>query len=157
MQVHYSHNGLIREAYTLLLRKDYPSWIYPITKGATTIWEHWDGIKPDGEMWSSDMNSFNHYAYGAVFDWIFGVAVGIKPREDGAGYRKIDLAPHPSKHLGYAKASIDSRCGRISTHWYYKGDTVYYEVEIPKGVTADLQLPSGVCKILEDGIYHFAG
>ncbi len=151
-----SDNGYADLAYELLVQEENPSWLYSVCHGATTMWEHWNSQKEDGSFWSTAMNSFNHYAYGAVFDWIFGVAVGIKPREDGAGYRKIDLAPHPSKHLGYAKASIDSRCGRISTHWYYKGDTVYYEFDIPEGVTAYLTLPSGRATILKGGKHFFA-
>ena len=101
------------------------------------------------------MNSFNHYAYGAVYDWIFGVSVGIKPTERGAGYREIEIAPHPDKRLGFAKASIESRCGKISVHWYYKGDRIYYEIEIPAGVTAHVKMPSGKSKTIGGGSYRF--
>lgn len=66
-----SQNGYSDVAYKLLLQTDYPSWLYQVTKGATTIWEHWDGIKPDGSFWSPDMNSFNHYAYGSIGDWLY--------------------------------------------------------------------------------------
>ena len=100
------------------------------------------------------MNSFNHYAYGAVFDWIFGVAAGISPVEPA--YREIAVAPHPDRRLGFADTSIESRSGRIRVHWYYKGDTVYYEVEIPCGVTAHLTLPSGYTETLFGGKYYFA-
>jgi alpha-L-rhamnosidase len=151
-----SDNGYTDLAYELLMQDQNPSWLYSVNHGATTMWEHWNSLKEDGSFWSTDMNSFNHYAYGAVYDWIFGVAVGIKPREDGAGYRKVDIAPHPSKHLGFAKASIDSRCGKITCHWYYKGDTVYYEIEIPNGVSANVTLPSGKNYTLNGGRYHFA-
>ena len=102
------------------------------------------------------MNSFNHYAYGAVFDWIFGVSCGIKTSENAAGYREVLIAPHPHKCLGFADASIDTRHGVISVHWYYKGDRVYYELEIPTGVTAHLTLPSGYTETLSGGRYHFA-
>ena len=102
------------------------------------------------------MNSFNHYAYGAVYDWIFGVAVGIKPLKEAPAYKEITLTPHPSKMLGFADASIDSRSGLIRSYWYYKGDVVYYEFNIPEGVTAHLTLPSGYTETLTSGKYHFA-
>ena len=102
------------------------------------------------------MNSFNHYAYGAVYDWIFGVAVGIKPSESDVAYKSVSIAPHPDKRLGFADASIDSRNGTIRVHWYYKKDTVYYEIEIPEGVTASLTLPSGKAYTLTGGSYSFA-
>ena len=72
----YGHTDL---AYTLLLRTEYPSWLYPVTKGATTVWEHWDGIMENGDFWSTDMNSFNHYAYGAVADWVYEEAAESIP------------------------------------------------------------------------------
>ena len=74
-----SDYGYVSLAWSLLLRENYPSWLYPITKGATTIWEHWDGIMENGDFWTSDMNSYNHYAYGAVADWVYGNAAGIRP------------------------------------------------------------------------------
>lgn len=102
------------------------------------------------------MNSFNHYAYGAVFDWIFGKVLGINTVADAPAYREITLAPHPDRRLGFAETSIDSRNGMIRSHWYYKGDVVYYEFDIPKGVTARLTLPSGYTETLTGGTYHFA-
>ena len=74
-----SDYGYVSLAWSLLLRENYPSWLYPITKGATTIWEHWDGIMENGDFWTRDMNSYNHYAYGAVADWVYGNAAGIRP------------------------------------------------------------------------------
>ena len=91
----YGHADL---AYTLLLRREYPSWLYPVTKGATTIWEHWDGIMEDGGFWSADMNSFNHYAYGSVADWIYEEAAGIRPLEPG--FAQAQVAPKPDRRLG---------------------------------------------------------
>ena len=88
-----SENGRLDEAYGLLLKDDYPSWLYQVKMGATTIWEHWDGIKPDGTMWSADMNSFNHYAYGAVGDWLYRVAAGIDTDPDMPGYKHILIRP----------------------------------------------------------------
>lgn len=84
-----SDNGYTELAYTLLLQTSYPSWLFSVSLGATTMWEHWDGINENGDVWSKDMNSFNHYAYGAVGDWIYGKACGIQIPEDGAGFAKV--------------------------------------------------------------------
>jgi len=151
-----SENGYTDIAYRLLMQEKAPSWLYSVCHGATTMWEHWDSIKEDGTFWSTAMNSFNHYAYGAVFDWIFGVACGISPIESGAGYRKVRIAPHPDKSLGFADTSIDTRNGKIRAYWYYKNDRVYYEFELPVGVEAELRLPSGYSAALTEGVYHFS-
>ena len=151
-----SENGHTDVAYELLFQEQNPSWLYSVNHGATTIWEHWNGIKEDGSFWSKDMNSFNHYAYGAVYDWIFGKAVGIEPMDDAPAYREITLAPHPDRRLGFADGSIDTQFGTIRSHWYYKDDVVYYEFTIPQGVTAHLTLPSGKTETLGKGTYHFA-
>ena len=151
-----SENGYVDIAYELLYQEKTPSWLYSVTHGATTMWEHWNSLKEDGSFWSTDMNSFNHYAYGAVFDWIFGVAAGIKTVDSAPAYREINLAPHPDRRLGFADTSIDSRNGTIRSYWYYKDNTVYYEFDIPAGVTAHLTLPSGYQATLTAGIYHFA-
>lgn len=95
----FGHTDL---AYDLLLRREYPSWLYPITKGATTIWEHWDGIMQDGGFWSRDMNSFNHYAYGSVADWIYSVAGGIRVCQEAPGYAKVCIAPPSHRQAGLA-------------------------------------------------------
>jgi alpha-L-rhamnosidase len=151
-----SQNGRGDLAYDLLLQEKAPSWLFSVNHGATTIWEHWDSQKEDGTFWSTDMNSFNHYAYGAVFDWIFGVSSGIQPVAADPAYKTVNIAPHPHKCLGWADASIDSRNGLIRSYWYYKGDTVYYEFDIPAGVTANVQLPSGKTCTLTGGSYRFA-
>ena len=151
-----SENGYADVAYELLMQEQNPSWLYSVTHGATTMWEHWNSLKEDGSFWSTKMNSFNHYAYGSVFDWIFGVAGGITPVENAPAYREVNVAPQPNRVLGFVDTSIDSRYGTIRMHWYYKGDTVYYEVEIPTGVTAHLTLPSGYTATLSGGSYTFA-
>ena len=151
-----SENGYTDIAYALLLQEKNPSWLYSVTHGATTMWEHWNSLKEDGSFWDTHMNSFNHYAYGAVYDWIFGVACGIKTVDEAPAYKEVRIAPHPDKCLGFADASIDSRNGTVRVYWYYKGDTVYYEITVPAGVTAHLTLPSGYTETLGGGIYHFA-
>ncbi len=142
-------------AYKLLFQEQNPSWLYSVTHGATTMWEHWNSIKEDGSFWSDAMNSFNHYAYGAVYDWIFSTVIGIAPVESAPAYREVTITPHPCRELGFAKASIESRSGKISSHWYYKEDTVHYEFEIPEGVTAHITLPKGFTKTIGQGNYVF--
>ena len=151
-----SRHGKDKLAYQVLLENRTPSWLYSVEHGATTMWEHWNSIKEDGTFWSTSMNSFNHYAYGSVYDWIFNVAVGISPRGDAPGYRGIDLAPHPDKRLGFVNAGIETAQGTIRSAWYYKGNDVYYEFDIPKGTVAYLTLPNGYRETLPAGSYRFA-
>ena len=126
-----SSYGYTDLAYSLLLRKEYPSWLYPVTKGATTIWEHWDGIMEDGNFWDVNMNSFNHYAYGSVADWVYGVAAGITPVESAPGYAKVRIAPTPDVRLDWLKAVLDTRHGQIRSEWK-KLDTLWrYEITTP--------------------------
>ncbi len=123
-------------AYSLLLQEEYPSWLYSVNQGATTVWEHWDSKNDKGEFWSTDMNSFNHYAYGAVADWIYSVAAGIKPVEDCAGFEKVIISPKPDKRLKYLKASFKSRQGEIVSFWKYTADgTIRYEITTPSPAT----------------------
>ena len=150
-----AENGYEQLAYDLLLQETFPSWLFSVKQGATTMWEHWDGIKEDGSFWSRDMNSYNHYAYGCVFDWIFGKAAGINVKEDGVGYEKITIAPITDKRMGYLTASIESRHGKILSHWEYRGDTVLYRFEIPAGVTAEIILPDGRTETVSGGVYMY--
>lgn len=117
-----SETGHTDVAYSLLLQDAFPSWLYPVTKGATTMWEHWDGVKEDGSFWSADMNSYNHYAYGAVADWMYGVAAGIKPVEDAPGFERIEIAPNPDARLGHFEARIDTKRGPVISRWTYEDD-----------------------------------
>lgn len=122
----YGHAEL---AYSLLLREDYPSWLYSVNKGATTVWEHWDGIMENGEFWSTDMNSFNHYAYGSVIDWIYEKAAGIRHEESCPGFSEAVIEPHPDRRLGWMEAELATRNGKIQSRWDCQGMVVRYEVE----------------------------
>ena len=126
----YGHNDL---AYTLFLRKEYPSWLFSVGQGATTIWEHWDGIMENGEFWSEDMNSFNHYAYGSVADWVYEKAAGICLQEDHPGFEKVLIHPMPDERLEWLEAAIDTRNGRISSRWTHTPEGLRYEIrtEVP--------------------------
>lgn len=131
-----SDNGYAETVYDLLLRREYPSWLYPISKGATTVWEHWDGIKPDGTMWSTDMNSFNHYAYGAVADWMYGAAAGINSDPDRPGFEHIIFRPVTDRRLDFVKASIDTRRGTVASEWRRENGRIKYIFTVPEGCGA---------------------
>jgi alpha-L-rhamnosidase len=131
--------GKTETAYKLLFQKSYPSWLYPVTKGATTIWERWDGIKPDGSFQNPGMNSFNHYAYGAIGDWLYRVVAGIN--EDAPGYKKILLKPIPGGNLKFAKASFESIYGTIISDWKIQNGLFCYSVQIPANSTAVVEFP----------------
>ncbi len=140
-------NGQVKAAYDLLLQKSYPSWLYPVTKGATTMWEHWDSIKPDGTMWDVSMNSFNHYAYGAVGDWLYGRMAGINLDENAPGFGNIIFAPVTDERIGFVKASIETRHGTVRAEWTRNGKTVTYEFTVPEGCTASVVLSGRETKL----------
>ncbi|MDR0475240.1 MAG: glycoside hydrolase family 78 protein [Treponema sp.] len=146
-------NGRLDLAYELLFKNDFPSWLYQITKGATTIWEHWDGLKPDGTMWSPDMNSFNHYAYGAVYDWVFTDVGGIDT-EEAAGFKRIVLKPRPGGPLSWAESSYESPYGAIYLRWEKQGNKIKLDVKVPPNTTAQLVF-SGAETVLGSGKHSF--
>lgn len=137
-----SENGQLEAAYKLLFQQDYPSWLYQVTKGATTIWEHWDGIKEDGSFWSKDMNSFNHYAYGAIGDWLYRCVAGIDVVEGTAGYKRISIRPQPGEGLTWAEGRLDAMYGEIVSRWSRGEDgAMTLQVAIPANTTASIVLP----------------
>ena len=135
-----SDNGYTETAYDLLLQESYPSWLYPVKMGATTIWERWDGEKTDSTFQDPGMNSFNHYAYGAIGDWMYRVSAGIETM--GPGYKHIIIQPHPTNKLSFSKASFESSYGTIASGWEKKGGKVIIKVKIPANTTATIILPS---------------
>lgn len=151
-----SENGRTDIAYELLFQEKFPSWLYSVDHGATTMWEHWDGVREDGSFWSKDMNSYNHYAYGVVYDWIFGVAAGVKVFDDGAGYTHISIKPETDRRMGFLETSIETRQGRLSTKWYYKNDAIYFEFEIPNSTTAEIELEDGQRYTVRGGRYIYS-
>src|SRR6266576_2663774 len=135
-----SDYGYLDEAYLLLNRKEYPSWLYPVTKGATTIWERWDGTKPDGSFQNPSMNSFNHYAYGAIGDWMYRVAAGIEIDEKQPGYKHILIQPRPGGGLTSAKASVETLYGHVESGWKLADGKMALHVEVPANTTAMVRL-----------------
>ncbi|WP_244208940.1 alpha-L-rhamnosidase [Paenibacillus ferrarius] len=131
-----SDNGYHDVAVKLVLQEDYPSWLYSVHKGATTIWEHWDGIKPDGSFWSADMNSYNHYAYGSIGDWLYRTVAGLDSDDQEPGYKRVQFRPRTDSGLDYAKASFHSDYGPIRSEWKKeKAGLVVYEFELPPNTT----------------------
>ncbi|RAJ21035.1 glycoside hydrolase family 78 protein [Pedobacter cryoconitis] len=128
-------------AYQLLLQETYPSWLYPVKMGATTIWERWDGIKPDGSFQTTGMNSFNHYAYGAIGDWMYRVMAGLDTDESEPGYKKIIIAPQPGGKITQAAAKLETLYGLTVSDWKIEGGLFKLKVVIPPNATALIRLP----------------
>ena len=126
-------------AYRLLLTDTFPSWLFPVKNGATTIWEHWDGWTPENGFHESEWNSFSHYTYGAVGQWMFENIGGIKSAEPG--FKKIVIQPVMTQELDWAKTSYDSIHGRIAVEWKLDGNKVTMDVEIPPNTTATIHVP----------------
>jgi alpha-L-rhamnosidase len=145
-----SRYGFTDVAYDLLLQETYPSWLYPVKMGATTIWERWDGQKTDSTFQDAGMNSFNHYAYGAIGDWMYRVSAGIETI--GPGYKHILIQPNLTKRLNYAKASFESSYGTISSGWERKDGKIIIRVRIPANTTATIMLPAqNTSQVIEGG------
>ncbi len=145
-----SQNGRTDVAYDLLFQETYPSWLYPVKMGATTIWERWDGIKTDSTFQDAGMNSFNHYAYGAIGDWMYRVCAGVEIGK--AGYKHILIQPHTTSKMNNAKASFNSDYGEIVSGWEKTANGYKYSIKIPANTTATVKLPaSDLNKITESG------
>jgi alpha-L-rhamnosidase len=136
-----SENSCLDLAYTLLMQKTCPSWLYPVTQGATTIWERWDGWTLDKGFQDPGMNSFNHYAYGSIGDWLYRVVAGINPDPSCPGYKRIILHPRPGGGLTWAAASYKSIQGPVKSAWKMENDRFDWEVIIPANTTAAVYVP----------------
>ncbi|SDS60723.1 alpha-L-rhamnosidase [Actinoplanes derwentensis] len=135
-----TRTGHLDDAYRLLTEQGCPSWLYPVTMGATTVWERWDSMLPDGTINPGEMTSFNHYALGAVADWMHRTIGGISALEPG--YSRVRIAPRPGGGLTWARAGLDTRHGRIEVSWQLTADgAVTADVTLPEGVTGVLSLP----------------
>lgn len=136
-----SENGMSDIAWELLFQRKNPSWIYSIDNGATTIWERWNSYMIDKGMGPKGMNSFNHYAYGVVCEWIWETAAGIASDPANPGFKHIIMKPVPDKRLGYLKAEYHSASGVIRSAWKYEGDNWIWKFSVPDGCTATVTLP----------------
>ena len=149
-----THTGHVSVAYQLLFQTQCPSWLYPVTMGATTIWERWDSMLPDGSVNPGEMTSFNHYALGAVADWLHRTVAGLSP--SSAGYRSIVLRPRPTELLTRASARHLSPFGEVSVCWERVAGRLTLDVRIPVGVTAEVYLPGTAAALhVNHGDHHW--
>ncbi|MGM9470409.1 glycoside hydrolase family 78 protein [Pseudarthrobacter sp. YS3] len=148
-------HGYVTAAYRLLLQTECPSWLYPVTMGATTIWERWDSMLPDGSINEGEMTSFNHYALGAVADWMHRSLAGLAPAEPG--YRKLLVRPRPGGGLDWAEARHETPYGAASVRWELNGQDFTLDVAVPAGCTASIFLPDGSGAVsVGSGTHSFA-
>jgi alpha-L-rhamnosidase len=154
-----SDTGYNNIAYRLLLQEDFPSWLYAVNLGATTIWERWNSVLADGSISDTGMNSLNHYAYGSIVEWIYRDIAGINPIEEYPGFRKFRLTPKPDPLLGSVAAEYNSRIGKIKSAWrYLENGAIELKFTVPYGSTAYLTLPDCATdpeKELAPGDYTF--
>ncbi|NLV75347.1 MAG: family 78 glycoside hydrolase catalytic domain [Chloroflexi bacterium] len=146
-----SENGRSDVAWKLVLQQDFPSWLYQITMGATTIWEHWDGIRPDGSFWSANMNSFNHYSYGSIGDWLYRYAVGLETSESQPAYQHTIIRPQPNQAMRWAEASHETPYGMLSCRWEHGDGTMTVDLVIPPNTTSELWLTGARIETLREG------
>ncbi|SIT83611.1 alpha-L-rhamnosidase [Microbacterium sp. RU33B] len=146
-----TQTGHLDDAYALLLQREAPSWLYAVTMGATTIWERWDSMLPDGSINPGEMTSFNHYAFGAVADWMHRTVAGLAPLE--AGYRRMLIAPQPGGGLTWAGSSLQTPRGTAAVRWDLDGPDLRVEVTVPEGAEAVLRLARREDEALAPGIH----
>ena len=144
----YGHN---EATYKLFLNRDYPGWLYELEKGATTIWERWDSIREDGQLADPGMNSLNHYANGAVVEWLYRNAAGLQPLEDAPGFQVLHYAPQPNARLEWLSAEYRSACGTYKSRWRITPEQLHFTLTIPFGGQARLVLPDAPDTIILNG------
>lgn len=149
-----SKTGHHDTAYSLLLQEEFPSWLYSVNQGATTIWEHWDGINEEKKLWDPEMNSFNHYAYGSVGQWMYEVMAGIRIDERKPGFKNIIFEPVADRRISFVEAEVHSRHGKVYSRWELDGDKVRYKFIVPEGCTGHIVLPDGTYDV-QEGTYEF--
>lgn len=133
-------NGYIDTACRILMNNEYPGWLYEVDMGATTVWERWNSLMPDGMPNPDGMNSYNHYAYGSIMEFVYRRIAEIEPLE--VGFKKIKIAPNPCKQLASVKVEYESVNGKIISGYEQKDGKIQYTIEIPKGVEAEIILPN---------------
>ena len=136
-------------AVDLLLNEDYPGWLYSVNLGATTIWERWNSVLPDGTISPEEMNSLNHYTYGSIEAWMFADVCGLRP--EVPGFRSAVIAPHPDARLGHLHGRIETASGTYESGWEYRDGKLFYKITVPFGAQARIILPG------EDSVNVMAG
>ena len=145
--------GHTESAYGILLQTTCPSFLYPVTMGATTMWERWDALLPDGSVNPGKMTSFNHYTFGAIADWLHRTVAGLAP--GSPGYRRIDVRPQPGGHLNSASATHDTPYGTAAVAWERHRRRFHLSVDVPTGSVADILLPDGTARGVGPGSHSF--
>jgi alpha-L-rhamnosidase len=146
--------GAVDVAYTLLLQHKNPSWLYSVDQGATTIWERWNSYVKATGFGPVGMNSFNHYAYGAVLSWMYGTMAGIREGSSGKGFKEFILAPLPDRRVGNVDASFNSPYGVIRSSWSYGKDGSWtWNFTVPPNTVAHVTVPGGKSEVFCSGIY----
>ncbi len=136
-----SENGMNDIAYHLLMEKGYPGWLYQVTMGATTVWERWNSVQPDGKISGTEMNSLNHYSYGSIVEWMFRNMCGINPLPEAPGFKRFRIAPMPNWQIESASAMLHSASGKISSSWEIAGGKLKFLFKVPFDTRAELVLP----------------
>jgi alpha-L-rhamnosidase len=147
-----SQNGHLETAYALLFQKTWPSWLYSVTQGATTIWERWDGWTQEAGFQSPDMNSFNHYAYGSIGAWLYNTVAGIEVDPDQPGYKYTVLRPKPGGGLTKASGKLKTPYGDLVSDWSIEGDRFRWAVIVPPNTSATAYLP-----VADDTVIYLDG
>jgi alpha-L-rhamnosidase len=146
-----------------LLQRSAPSWLYTVLVGATTIWERWDALREDGSVplgsldigSGSSMVSYNHYAYGAVAEWLHTAVAGLRPDPEDPGYHHFFVEPRPGGDLTHASASLHTRYGRASVTWRVENGQLHVRVEVPPNTSATVTLPDGTTERVGSGSHRF--
>jgi alpha-L-rhamnosidase len=143
--------GYLDVAYALLEQTTWPSWLYAVTQGATTIWERWDGWTQEKGFQRPGMNSFNHYAFGAIGDWLYGTVAGIEIDADQPGYKHAVLRPRPGGTLTWARGAVHTRYGLLASEWRIDGDTFLWDILVPPNTTATAAVPTRDAGAITEG------
>jgi alpha-L-rhamnosidase len=142
LMVTLSKFGADETAYSLLLQDTYPSWLYEVAMGATTIWERWNGVLEDGTPNPNSMNNLNHYAYGSIANWMYRYMCGLNPVEEAVGYRKAVIAPKPDPRVAKVSMVRETAAGRYEIEWEYRRDVWHLRVVVPFNCEALVVLPN---------------
>ncbi len=144
-----SDHGMNDVAYHILMEKGYPGWLYEVIMGATTIWERWNSVLPDGKISGTEMNSLNHYSYGSIVEWMYRNMLGIKPTEEGAGFKSFVIAPQPNYQIQEAEGSVLTASGLVKSAWKIEDGKLTIKVSIPFDTKATLFLPDAQADTVE--------
>lgn len=143
-----SENGMNDLAYHLLMEKGYPGWLYEVLMGATTIWERWNSVEPNGKISGTEMNSLNHYSYGSIVEWMFRNMAGINPVEEKPGFKKFRIAPMPNYQITRTDARLRSASGLIESSWEIEGKQLRFRFSVPFDTEAEIVLPDAPLDVI---------